>query len=449
MNPRAKLCPLALIAVILGAAGATPAQGQGAATQTEPDAWSSDELVATVGSIASILRAEYVFPDLGEQMAADILNRLERGEYNGPADHRALAEQITADLRAVSSDRHLSVVFSPLSPGAAAAPSPRSADDIRRENYYFRKAELLRGNIGYLRFDQFIATDEAKEVASASLAFLANADALIIDLRRNGGGSPDMIRYITSYFFDEPTLLNVMLDRNGDIVGEYRTLESVPGRRFRSDLPIYVLTSGYTFSGAEEFAYNLKHLDRAVLIGETTSGGAHPTRHRRVNDHFIMGVPFLRARNPISGTNWEGAGVKPHFEVSADEALDLAALLAREATIGEQRVRVAGWPGTTAGAAASAFFDAFGDNDAMAQFSNRFRSESARQGRSDESYAAFWREFAERAAPISYISRGDRELTVIVHLTRRDGREETADFRFEFEPVPPHGLRAVSVSTAP
>jgi retinol-binding protein 3 len=439
-----------VIMVILVAAVTAPAvPAQQAASPPEPSAASAGDLTATVKSVAAILRDSYVFPDLGQQLAADILSRLEGGEYDGIGKDRGLADRLTDDLRAISNDKHLGVIHSPRPRGTAAAMAPRSTDDMRRENYYFRKVEVLQGNVGYLRLDLFLSYDEAKDIASAALAFLAYTDALIIDLRRNGGGSPDMIRYITSYFFDEPTLLNIMLDRNGEVVDEYHTLESVPGRRFAADLPIYVLTSSSTFSGAEEFAYNLKHLKRATIIGETTGGGAHPTRSERVDDHFVVRVPFLRARNPISGTNWEGTGIKPHIEVSADEALDRALLEARKAVLGERSLQEAGWPTTKAGAAAAAFFEAYGDDDAMAQFSKKFRSESAREGRSDAAYAAFWREFAEAAVPSSYVSRGDRELTAIAYITRHDGREDEATFRFDFDPEPPHGLRAINVSTLP
>lgn len=412
----------------------------------EPRTGSRNELASTVQSIASMLRDSYVYPEVGERMAADILARLERGEYDGISDDRTLAERLTADLRALSDDKHLGVVHTPRAGSPGPAGPMRSPDDLRRENYYFRKAELLQGNIGYLRFDLFVADDRSKETASAALAFLANADALIIDLRRNGGGSPDMIRYITSYFFDEPTLLNVMLDRDGKVVSEYYTLESIPGKRFAPDLPVYILTSNYTFSGAEEFSYNLKHLNRAIVIGETTGGGAHPVRGERVNERYTLRVPFMRARNPISGTNWEGTGVRPHIEVSADDALDRALREAREAVFGEKSIREAGWPRTRAGAVAAAFFEAYGDDDSMSQFSKTFRAESARGGRSDADYAAFWRDYAEKAVPISYVSRGEHELTVTASITRQDGRETEARFRFEFEPRSPHGLRAIHVS---
>jgi C-terminal processing protease CtpA/Prc len=94
--------------------------------------------------------------------------------------------------------------------------------------------------------------------------------------------------------------------------------------------PVFALTSKRTFSAGEEFAYNLKNLKRATIIGETTGGGAHPVSGRRIDDHFWIGVPFARAINPISKTNWEGAGVEPDVKASASEAPDVAKKMAAE-----------------------------------------------------------------------------------------------------------------------
>ena len=150
-------------------------------------------------------------------------------------------------------------------------------------------------------------------------------------MRHNGGGSPEMIRYITSWLFDSPTHLNSMIDRNGEVVEEYWTLDDIPGERFADDLPVYVLTSSRTFSGAEEFSYNLKNLKRGIIVGETTGGGAHPVMGKRVNDRVVVRVPYMRANNPISKTNWEGTGVEPDVKCKADEALDTAIELAKQA----------------------------------------------------------------------------------------------------------------------
>lgn len=282
-----------------------------------------------VAGAAKALREGYVYPEMGERMASGIEAKLESGAYDSVTSEMALARVLTDDLRAVSDDKHLGV-------GLAPSDGPRShgmptGDDARRNNYAFRKVEILPGNIGYLKFDLFMEEEGAKSAGAAALAFLANCDALIFDLRGNGGGSPEMIRFLTSYLFDSATHLNDMVDRNGNVVEEYWTVTEVPGTHFAQDLPVYVLTSNRTFSGAEEFSYNLKNLKRATIIGETTGGGAHPVRGERINDRFMIRVPFMRAQNPISKTNWEGKGVEPDVKTTAAEALDKAQELAKQA----------------------------------------------------------------------------------------------------------------------
>jgi C-terminal processing protease CtpA/Prc len=160
-------------------------------------------------------------------------------------------------------------------------------------------------------------------------------DAIIFDLRDNGGGDPKMVAYISTYLFGERTHLNDLYNRKQDTTEEYWTLPDLPGKRLTGK-PAFVLTSKRTFSGGEEFTYNLKNLKRATIIGETTGGGAHPVSGHRIDDHFTIGVPFAKAVNPITKTNWEGTGVEPDVKVPAAEALDVAKKMAAEQIRNEQ-----------------------------------------------------------------------------------------------------------------
>src|SRR4029079_14564144 len=167
------------------------------------------------------------------------------------------------------------------------------------------------------------------ETVVAAMNFVANTDALIVDLRRNGGGDPSMVSLISSYLFgSEPVHLNDLYFRPDDSTRQWWTLQYVPGKRYGDKKPVYVLTSNRTFSAAEEFTYNLKNLKRATIVGETTGGGAHPGGMRRIGEHFGMFIPTGRAINPISKTNWEGTGVKPDVDVPADQALKVAHIAA-------------------------------------------------------------------------------------------------------------------------
>lgn len=160
--------------------------------------------------------------------------------------------------------------------------------------------------------------------------FLSNSDAIIIDVRMNGGGSPAMVQLITSYLYDsEPIHLNNFYWRTKDSIAQTWTLPFVEGIR-SPKTPVYILTSKNTFSAAEEFSYNLKNLKRATLIGETTGGAANIGDMVNATDKFNVWIPFGSAINPITKTNWEGTGVTPHIEVSSSKALEVAQIKALE-----------------------------------------------------------------------------------------------------------------------
>jgi hypothetical protein len=286
------------------------------------------------GSIAQ-LNESYVFPETAKKMADAVKARQKKGEYDSITDGDAFAKMLTDNFQEVSHDKHLRVDFSP-APMPKRPEGPRDADalaryrkDMERMNCGFDKVEILPGNVGYLKFNMFADPEICGSTAVAAMNFLANVDAIIFDLRENGGGDPKMIAFISTYLFSEPTHLNDLWERKGDSTHQYWTLPYVPGKRL-DEKPAYVLTSKETFSGAEEFSYNLKNLKRATIIGETTGGGAHPVSGHRIDDHFMIGVPFARAINPISKTNWEGTGVEPDVRVPAAEALATAQKLAAE-----------------------------------------------------------------------------------------------------------------------
>lgn len=308
----------------------------------QPRTLDAADRARAVDSLAVAFRDHYVFPEVGEKMAERIRKQLRAGKYD-QEDLGAFVQQLTADLQEVSHDLHIRVMPMPLDELAAVAQEVdeaemrrRYAEEARRDNYAFRRVERLDGNIGYLRFDEFVGAELAGPTAVAALQFLGGCDALIIDLRYNGGGDPTLIQLITSYFLEVPTHLNSFYVRDGDRLDQFWTSAWVPGPRLTS-VPLYVLTSGRTFSGAEEFSYNLRNLERATLVGEQTGGGAHPVQRHTFADLGIAAmVPFGRAVNPITGTNWEGTGVEPHLAVPADQAFDVAYAEALRALVAER-----------------------------------------------------------------------------------------------------------------
>jgi hypothetical protein len=300
------------------------------------------EQQTVVDSIGSKLNANYVFPEVATKMSSSIESKLENGNYKSILDPQEFASTLTADLRAISNDKHIRVTFSPdriaeqqqtVTAEDSIAFLNRYVNNMKRNNFGFKEVKIMAGNIGYLDLRSFSNVEYAGETAVSAMNFLSNADAIIIDLRNNGGGSPAMIQLITSYLFEsDPVHLNNFYWRPSDQNSQTWTLPHVSGTR-SPDTPVYVLTSGGTFSAAEEFSYNLKHLERATLVGETTGGGAHPGGSVVATDRFMVWVPTGRAINPITNTNWEGTGVSPHIETPAADALNIAYIKALESLI--------------------------------------------------------------------------------------------------------------------
>lgn len=270
-----------------------------------------------VNKIDELFTGYYVELDIARNSMVKIRNQSENGIYDN-VDLDELAEILTRDLQSVTEDKHVRVrrkavnkLSQQLTPEAA-----------KKVNSGFYKAEILDDNIGYIDLRLFYPTAWAAETGAAAMKFVANTDALIIDLRKNGGGDPEMVAFMCSYFFNERTHLNDLYNRVEDSTEQFWTVY-VPGPLY-IDKFLYILTSSYTFSGAEEFTYNLKHLNRARVIGEISRGGANPGSWHELPEGLEIFVPIAKSINPITKDNWEGKGVVPHVKVSADEALTVA-----------------------------------------------------------------------------------------------------------------------------
>jgi C-terminal processing protease CtpA/Prc len=323
-------------AVILAAAipllVAADARGQTRPDPAEPplsiDAAARARLIR---SLAAELEAGYVFPDVAAAMSRAIRGKLKDGEYDKLDTGQALARRLTEDLRAIAKDKHLAVECStrPLPPKPAKGRTPEEAarrrEETHKRNAGFVRLERLPGNVGYLDLRGFEDAEAGAETAAAAMTFLAHTDALIIDLRKNGGGSPGMARLLCSYLLpgDRPVLLWSIHWRREDRTDEYWTLRELPGRRY-ADREVYVLTSRRTFSAGEGFAHVLQSRKRATVVGEVTGGGAHPGRGAPLDDHFVAHIPAGRVVNPVTQSDWEGTGVKPDVAADAGRALEVA-----------------------------------------------------------------------------------------------------------------------------
>jgi len=301
----------------------------------------------TILEVEKTIIEGYIFPDVAERIFDCLETGLKGGVYEEIDNAWKFALEIDKVLQEISNDKHLHFFYDPQQAKDIIAMQNLGEDErksiqernLRRErqtNFGFHKIKILEGNIGYLDLRRFCHTDNAGETAVAAMNFLANSDAVIIDLRKNGGGEPEMGQLLSSYFLKGRTQLNYIQRRPEGKIDQYWTVPHVPGKRLL-DKDLYLLTSNQTFSAAEDFAYGLKCLGRAKIIGETTKGGAHPIDFLAFYDKFVLMLPTGRTLNPISGKNWEAVGITPDVITSSADAFDTAYIMALENLINETK----------------------------------------------------------------------------------------------------------------
>jgi hypothetical protein len=303
----------AAAALLLGAASAQ--------AQPQPPApFDAAARKAAVEKVATALRDRYVYPDVGAKAAETIEGQLAAGAYDQLADRQAFAQRLTEDLATIAHDKHLRVMTPGGPPPAGRGPPPHSEGGVVR-------ADRLPGGYGYLEVSAFPRHVMFKAPVDKAMAALADTKGLIVDLRRNGGGDPQSVGYLVSFFFadGQRVHINDLIWRNPN-TATYRTDESwtVPTPTKYLGKPVYLLTGPFTFSGGEEFAYDLQTLKRATLVGEVTGGGANPGGTIEIGEGMVVFVPGGRAQNPITHTSWEGKGVTPDVATPRDQALKVA-----------------------------------------------------------------------------------------------------------------------------
>jgi len=285
-----------------------------------------------VEALAKALKARYVFPEVAETTGMALRDKAAKGGYDGATDVKAFGEALSKDLRELGKDGHFRVRFDPdFKPREEddQPPTKEEATQMRvqaaRRAFGIAKVEQLPGNVGYLDVRGFGPTEFVGPAFSAALSILSGTEALILDLRQNGGGDPESVAYLVSHFFPEGDTrhLNSIYNRPRDTTRQYWTSPTVASR---SAGPVYVRPSARPFSGGEECAYDFQTQKRATLVGEITGGGANPGGPVALAHGFNAFISTGRAINPVTKTNWEHVGVKPDLAVPAAEALRAAHL---------------------------------------------------------------------------------------------------------------------------
>ncbi len=276
--------------------------------------------------LSRLMNDFYVFPEVAKKTEEHLLAQWEAGHFDQFTDDESFAAALTTSVQEINHDKHMRIRVNPPYEAQPNTPERRIEERLdrmersRRGSYGFNNVEILEGNVGYLDLRGFAGLENAQASADAAMQLMARTDAVIFDLSKNGGGSPRMVQYLCSYFFDQKVHLNSLYWRQGDETEEFWSLEEVGGTKM-PEVPLFIITSDRTFSGAEEFSYNMQTQKRATLVGQTTGGGANPGGTRRINDNLNVFIPVGRAINPITKTNWEGVGVVPEIVTTPEEAL--------------------------------------------------------------------------------------------------------------------------------
>ncbi|MEO8846931.1 MAG: S41 family peptidase [Kofleriaceae bacterium] len=281
-----------------------------------------------VNEIAAALAKTYIDAKKAASMAATIRAHLAKGDYDKIVDGGAFAQQLTDDLHADTRDLHMRVMFGPHP--KEEPPPPPEADQLAQQhemNFGFGPIERVAGNVAHVVINGFPDSklESVKNAIGDLMGEAADADALILDLRTNGGGDSDTVALVASYVFDDkPVHIVDMYEREANKTTHTWTHAKVHGNRFGGKKPVFVLTSKRTFSGGEELAYDLQTTKRATVIGETTGGGAHPVKLVSLDDSFAIMMPFAESISPITHGNWEGTGVIPDVPTTSEAALEEA-----------------------------------------------------------------------------------------------------------------------------
>jgi hypothetical protein len=288
----------------------------------------ADEKLAreTVQIVADIIQREYFDPGVAAQVAAQLSARLAEGRYGQSNTLASLAQALTRDLYEITHDKHLAVLALPAASAPAteqATPAESRAVIGRRVNFGVARVEVLPGNVGYLKLTGFYRREEMHEALSSAMRMLRHSDALIIDLRENGGGAPDSAVYLLSHFIGKAgDLLFEIIARSGE--KQLYVTEPLGEPLPFLTRPLFVLTSSQTFSAGEGLAYIFQERKLAEIVGETTAGAANPGRAYPVNSQLEIMVPNGRVQTAVTGRNWEGTGVIPDVPVAGADALRVA-----------------------------------------------------------------------------------------------------------------------------
>jgi len=287
-----------------------------------------------IDKVFALLNTNYIFPDKVVAMEKVIYKKLSNSDYRKFSELEEFLKNINTDLETLSGDRHIDIFFDPVRVkqieaeakvnGNKTGYAPEFLQRAKFENYLVKKVERLDANVGYLKFNAFVDTGLSKRTLTASMDFLINSSALIIDLRQNGGGDGGTVAFLLTYFLPDSTLISLERSRATTVPIPHYVVSARTVEKFDKNIPVYILVSKKTSSAAEAFAYTLQSYKRATIVGETTNGEANPGYLYPINNDMYIMIPAFESINPITKTNWQGKGVMPDVQIQGDKALAMA-----------------------------------------------------------------------------------------------------------------------------
>jgi len=295
-----------------------------------------EEKLQLLENVTHLINTYYVYPDKAEEITSFLKKLYATGKYDSFNNPTELENELTKNIFFISKDKHIRIEYNPGLENDILKfnASGKDADKIsqadltkeRQKNFYFRKVQILPSNIGYIEFTNFARPGkEANKTLTAVMQFIRNTDALIIDLRNNYGGNGAMVNEILGYFFENRIYAGKAFNRiDNKWTDSYVGSTRKKSEKLFFNKPVYILTSSATFSAAEGFTYALQYLKNAVVIGETTRGGAHLTRSFSLGNGFVGFIPYARFENAITKTDWEGKGIIPDIPATSENSLLIA-----------------------------------------------------------------------------------------------------------------------------
>jgi hypothetical protein len=285
------------------------------------------EKIQVLDSAARMIEGTYIFPDKAKAVTFALREREKEGRYDTITNQKEFAAAVTRDLQNVTLDLHLKFNYDKKVNSSAKSTggnnsSPSWLDQLMKDNNFgITSKSILPGNIGYINFSLFGPLSLCADSLVKAMEYVISTDALILDLRScRGSLDQNTLPFFCGYFFEEPVHLADFYIRSENLTRQFWSAAWIPGKKYLNK-PIYILTSGRTFSGGEAFSYDMQQLKRATIIGQVTRGGAHPTELHRLNDDFTLSIPYARTINAITKADWEQTGVVPDVAVRSNLAL--------------------------------------------------------------------------------------------------------------------------------